>query len=150
MTKNMTIKTSVSPPWWTFLAAIPLGWPLLIIAGLLSDWYGITTRVLYRLHFGKWEYPAEGRITFIDRQSQPIAFEDATGYIRDGVTVWYEGGSLKEIEKKAEEGKGKQRIVTIHAANLALLRASAPYVSAEEKAWRKEHGMVEDLYEQYR
>ena len=90
------------PPWWTFLILIPIvGWLLLPIAGVLSDWHGITGRLAYRRKHGKWEQPAEGRITFINKDQQAVAAEDAIGYIRDGKIIWYLGGlSIREMEQK--------------------------------------------------
>lgn len=82
------------PPWWTLLAICP---PLLLLVGLFSDWYGIVTRLLYLVHYNKWKMPAEGRITFIDKDQQKVAAEDATGYIQDGRTIWT-GSSLRQCK----------------------------------------------------
>ncbi len=89
------------PPWWTLFAICP---PLLLLAGLLSDWYGIVTRLLYLVHYGKWETPSEGCITFIDKDQRKTVAEDAIGYNRDGVITWT-GPSMRQRELALNMGK---------------------------------------------
>ena len=123
------------PPWWTYLAFIPIiGWFLLPIAGMLFDWRGITGRLAYRHKWGKWETPAEGRITFIDRQGNKVCMYEAAGYVKDGVTTWYPYQmSVKDHEMETAARQEAKRVLAAHFAEKERVKYDE---------WLKERGLL--------
>ncbi len=126
-------------PWWPILLAIPIfGW---LVAAILLIHDAMQT-LPYRLRHGHWKDPSGGRITWTDRDGNPCAAEDAVWVVKDGVKeAWNWPKPTKPIWLPLGDNE---------AAITAWLRTNMPYISPEERAWRKERDIAEDPYQQGR